>query len=406
MKKILALVMVVVMVAGLFMVLPVKAADEGNVAGDTIKIGWIGSLTGDQSVFGICERDTIKMLIDQVNEEEGGIAGKKVEFIAYDTKGTPEEAVNAVNRLVTSDKVQIILGPNSSGLAIPIASILEKGKVADIATVATNEKVTVDRGKLKPYNFRVCFIDPYQGAVAATYAFKEAEAKTAAILSDISDEYSQGMAEYFKKTFEELGGEVVAEEAFKTGDTDFRAQLTKIKEKEPEVVFLPYFYKEVALTVKQADELGIKTTYMGGDGWTSDQLMEMAGPYLQGCYIVNHVDFDDPDVQDFKDQFAEAYPDAPMQLNAYMGHDAFVTAKAAIEKVAEENDGVISSAAIAKALEGIEVQGITGKILISPETHNPEGKEAAIITIDGEDYKFVRKYSADITDDEEVKEEK
>ncbi len=195
MKKLVLLVLTLSLCLGLLVACG-SGGEEGNVAGDKIKIGWIGSLTGDQSVFGICERDTIQMLIDEVNEG-GGIAGKQVEFIPYDTKGTPEEAVNAVNRLVTNDKVQIILGPNASGLAIPIASVLEKGKVADIATVATNEKVTVDGGKLKPYNFRVCFIDPYQGAVAASFAYQEAGFRKAAILSDISDEYSQGLAEYF-----------------------------------------------------------------------------------------------------------------------------------------------------------------------------------------------------------------
>lgn len=374
-----------------------QGSDKGNVAGDTIKIGWIGSLTGDQSVFGICERDTIQMLVDETNEA-GGIAGKKVELIAYDTKGTPEEAVNAVNRLVTNDKVVVILGPNSSGLAIPIASVLEKGKVADIATVATNTKVTVDNGKLKPYNFRVCFIDPYQGAVAAAFAYQEAGLKTAAVLTDVSDEYSQGMAEYFIKTFKELGGEIVAEEVFKTGDVDFRAQLTKIKEKEPAVTFLPYFFKEVSLTAKQADEIGLKTTFISGDGATSDQLMEMAGSYLQGAYIVHHVVDSDPAVQDLQARFKAAYPDKPLQLNTYMGHDAYVTAVAAIEKVAKDNDSEISSDAIAKALTEIEVQGVSGTIKLSPEDHNPVGKEAAIITIEGDQYKFVKKYSADLSD--------
>ncbi len=394
MKKTVAILVALCFCLGL-MTACSASSDDGNPVGDKIKIGWIGSLTGDQSVFGICERDTIKMLVDEANAN-GGIAGKQVEFIPYDTKGTPEEAMNAVNRLVTSDKVVAILGPNASGLAIPIASVLEKGKVADIATVATNPKVTVDKGKLKPYNFRVCFIDPYQGAVAAQYAFKEAGLKKAAILSDVSDEYSQGLSEYFKKTFTELGGEVVAEEAFKTGDVDFRAQLTKIKEKNPDLLFLPYFFKEVSLTAKQADEIGIKATMMGGDGWTSDQLMEMGGPYLQNCFIVHHLNEDDPNVQAFKQQFHDAYPDKPLQLNAYMGHDAFVTLKAAIEKVNEDNKGKITSGAVAKALEGIEVQGITGKIKISPEDHNPQGKEAAIITIKGDKYEFVTRYAADL----------
>ncbi|NLC88980.1 MAG: ABC transporter substrate-binding protein [Clostridiaceae bacterium] len=394
-KKLALLVLIMSMCLTLIVACDSSDKEQGNVAGKTIKIGWIGSLTGDQSVFGICERDTIQMLIDDVNKD-GGIAGKQLEFIPYDTRGTPEEAVNAVNRLVNNDKVLVILGPNSSGLAIPIASVLEKGKVADIATVATNEKVTVDNGVLKPYNFRVCFIDPYQGGVAATFAYKEQGFKTAAILSDISDEYSQGMAEYFKKTFEDLGGEIVAEEAFKTGDVDFRPQLTKIKEKAPDCIFLPYFYKEVSLTAQQADEIGIKTIFIGGDGWTSDQLMEMGGAYLQGSFIVNHVDFDDPDVQGLTNHFMETYPGQPVQLNTFMGHDAFVTAKAAIEKVAAA-ESKISSEAIAKALNDIEVKGITGTIHISPEDHNPIGKEAAIITIVGEEYKFVMKYAADMS---------
>lgn len=394
MKKFILLLLVLSLSIGL-MTACGKDNAEGNVAGDTIKIGWIGSLTGDQSVFGIGERDTIQMLVNETNAA-GGVAGKKLELIGYDTKGTPEEAVNAVNRLVTSDKVQVILGPNSSGLAIPIASVLEKGKVADIATVATNEKVTVDGGKLKPYNFRVCFIDPYQGAVAAAFAYNEAGLKTAAVLTDISDEYSQGMAEYFKKTFIALGGEIVAEEVFKTGDVDFRAQLTKIKGKNPAVTFLPYFYKEVSLTAKQADEVGLKTVFIGGDGWTSDQLMEMGGSFLQGAYIVNHFDDNDPDVKDLKDRFEAAYPGKPVQVNTYMGNDAFVLAVAAMEKVAKENDGKISSDAIAKALTEVEVKGVTGTIKISPEDHNPVGKEAAIIQIVGDKYVFVRKYSADI----------
>ncbi|MDF2530769.1 MAG: transporter substrate-binding protein, partial [Clostridia bacterium] len=180
-----------------------------DTAADTIKIGWMGSLSGDQAVWGQCEFDTVKMLIEEANAK-GGILGKKLEAIGYDTKGDPQEAVNVAKRLTGEDKVVAILGPNASGNAIPIAPVLEAAKVPDIATVATNPKVTVLDGKVKPYNFRVCFIDPYQGAVAAGYAAEVLKAKNAAILYDVGDDYSQGLTQFFEDYFVKKGGTIVA----------------------------------------------------------------------------------------------------------------------------------------------------------------------------------------------------
>jgi branched-chain amino acid transport system substrate-binding protein len=158
---------------------------------DTIKIGWIGSLTGDQAVWGTCEFDTLKMVVEDANSA-GGLLGKQIEVIGYDTRGDATEAVNAVKRLTSQDKVVAILGPNASGQAISISGVLEQMKVANIATVATNPKVTVnDDGSVKPYNFRVCFIDPYQGAVAAGYAADKLSFTKAAILYDVTSDYSQ-----------------------------------------------------------------------------------------------------------------------------------------------------------------------------------------------------------------------
>ncbi|NLL61009.1 MAG: ABC transporter substrate-binding protein, partial [Tissierellia bacterium] len=175
----------------------------GPAEEETIKIGWIGSLTGDQAVWGTCESNTIKMLIEEVNAN-GGILGKKVEGIYYDTKGDAAEAVNATKRLASQDKVVAIIGPNASGQAIAISSVLEEYKVPDIATVATNPKVTVnDDGSVKEFNFRVCFIDPYQGAVAAGYAYDRLGFTRAAVLYDVASDYSQGFTEFFEKTFTE-----------------------------------------------------------------------------------------------------------------------------------------------------------------------------------------------------------
>ncbi len=366
---------------------PTDQPSADGAAGDVIKIGWIGSLTGDQAVWGTCEFNTVKMLVEDVNAK-GGWLGKQVEVIGYDTKGDSLEAVNAVKRLVGQDKVVAIIGPNASGQAIAISQVLSDAKVADIATVATNPKVTVDEnGNTKPYNFRVCFIDPYQGAVAAGFAIDELKFKKAAILYDVADEYSQGLTEFFEKTFVEKGGEIVAKEAFKFGDVDFRPQLSSIKEQNPDVIFMPYFFKEVALSSQQARELGIEATLIGGDGWTSEQLLEMAGAAVEGSYVVNHLDFDDPDVQDFKNAYTAKY-DKPVELNGYLAYDAFSMLAAAVEKAGE-----VDSVKIKDALETVEVQGITGKIVIDKMTHNPVGKDAAMLLIEDNRYNFVMKYS-------------
>jgi len=319
------------------------------------------------------------------------VAGKayKLEAVGYDNKGDAQEAVNVVRRLTSQDKVVAILGPNASGNAIPIAPILESAKVPDIATVATNPKVTVLDGKVKPYNFRVCFIDPYQGAVAAGYAFDVLGSRKAAVLYDVSDDYSQGLREFFIENFKKKGGVIVADESFKSGDVDFRPQLSKIKAQNPDIIFMPYFFKEVALSANQARELGMTQVMMGGDGWPSEQLISMGGAAVEGCYFVNHLDYDDPDVADYKARYLKKYG-IETELNGYLVHDAVLMLVDALER-SDKPEGE----SIAKALESTNIKGITGKIAISPATHNPEGKDAAIIKIIGGKYKFQQKYAAD-----------
>lgn len=353
---------------------------------EVVKVGWIGSLSGDQAVWGTCELNTVKMMLEDINKR-GGFLGKKVEVVGYDTRGDAMEAVNAVNRLISQDKVIGIVGPNASGQAIAISSVLEQMKVPDIATVATNPKVTVVDGKTKPFNFRVCFIDPYQGAVAAGYASDELKFKNAAILYDVSDDYSQGLTQYFEEQFVKKGGKIVAKEGFKSGDVDFRPQLSKIKESNPDVIFMPYYYKEVALSANQARELGIKATMMGGDGWPSDQLISMAKDSVNGSYVVNHLDFNDPTVKGFTDAYKAKYG-TNIELNGFLAHDAVILLEEAV-KTANSLEPV----KIKDALETAKIKGITGNINISKETHNPEGKEAAIIKIENGNYVFQQKYA-------------
>lgn len=395
MKKKLTVLLAIIMVLGLALAGCGGSGGSGGGdggSGDPIKIGWIGSLTGDQAPWGKCESQTAQMLIDETNAN-GGILGRQLELVALDTKGDANEAVNAVKRLVSQDKVCAILGPNASAQALAITGVLESAHVSDIATVATNPKITVnDKGEVNQYNFRVCFTDPYQGAVAGGYAADVLGYKKAAILYDVASDYSQGFMQYFIETFEAKGGTVVAQEAFKAGDTDFRPQLTKIKKADPEIILMPYYYKEVALSSNQARELGIDATLMGGDGWPSDNLFEMAGKSLEGSYVVNHFDYNDPDVKPLTEAYIEKYGTTP-EINCYMVHDAYKVLLAAIEKA-----GSADPQAITDALTEVEVKGVTGTIKLGKDTHNPEGKEAAIQKIElnketGEyEYVFMQKY--------------
>jgi len=353
-----------------------------------IKVGWMGPLTGDQAVWGQCELNSVKMLFKEINAK-GGVLGKKLEVIGYDTKGDPQEAVSVARRLTTQDKVIAILGPNASGDAIPIAPVLEQAKVADIATAATNPKVTVIDGKVKPYNFRVCFIDPYQGAVAAGYAADVLKAKKAAVLYDVGDDYSQGLTQYFEEFFKRKGGTIVAKEGFKSGDVDFKPQLSKIKASNPDVIFMPYFYKEVALSANQARELGITATLMGGDGWPSEQLISMAKEAVEGSYFISHLDYEDPDTFDFKKRYKEEYG-KDVEANGYLVHDAVLMLCDALERAGEAN-----SEKVAKALGTTDIKGITGRIIIGKYSHNPEGKDAAIIKIIDGKYVFQQKFAAE-----------
>ncbi|MEN6364178.1 MAG: ABC transporter substrate-binding protein, partial [Rectinema sp.] len=297
----------------------------GGQKSDTIKIGWFGPLTGDTALWGQAEFDTVKMLVEDYNAKGGiDVGGKmyKLEAIGYDDKGDSTEAVNVAKRLTSQDKVVAIVGPQGSGEAIPIAPVVNEAKVPAVATTATNPKVTVtESGSVNPFMFRACFTDPYQGSVAATFAYEKLGKRKAAIFMTVDDAYSAGLTQFFKESFTKMGGEIVAEVSFTAGEKDFRAPLTKIKAANPDVIFSPNYYTDVALSAKQARELGIGVVMLGGDGWPSENLISLAGNALEGCYFVNHLDFNDPAVADFKNAFKAKY-NRNAELNSYMAHDS------------------------------------------------------------------------------------
>ena len=357
----------------------------------TVKIGWFGPETGDSALWGQAEKATVLMMAEDYNKAGGiTVGGKKykVEIVAYDDKGDSVEAVNVVKRLISQDKVVAIVGAQGSGEAIPVAPLCNDGKVPLVSSTATNPKVTVqENGKVNEFMFRACFIDPYQGKVAAAYAAKKLGKKKAAIFMTIDDPYSTGLAEFFKEGFEKSGGKVVAEVSYTSGEKDFRAPLTKIKASNPDIIFIPAYYNDVALAAKQARELGMKQILLGGDGWPSENLVQLAGNALEGCMFVNHLDFDGPEAAPMRKEYKAKYG-KNAELNSYMVHDALEMVVDAMKRAKS-----VDPVAIQKALTTTDIKLITGHIKIGPQ-HDPVGKDAWMIKIVGKDMKFQEKYSA------------
>jgi len=362
-----------------------------GLGAQTVKIGWFGPETGDSALWGQAELATVKMMAEDYNAKGGiTVGGKKykVEIVAYDDKGDSVEAVNVVKRLIYQDKVVAIVGAQGSGEAIPVAPLVNEAKVPLVASTATNPKVTVnDDGSVNAFMFRACFTDPYQGKVAAYFASQKMKKQKAAILMTIDDPYSTGLSQYFKESFEKLGGKVVAEVSYTSGEKDFRAPLTKIKAANPDIIFIPAYYNDVALAAKQARELGIKQILLGGDGWPSENLVSLAGKALEGCMFINHLDMDGPEAKPMRDEYKKKYG-KNAELNSYMVFDALSMVVDAMQRAKS-----VEPVAIQKALTTTNFKGVTGNIRIG-KNHDPEGKEAWLIKIVGPDMKFQEKFAA------------
>ncbi len=289
------------------------AAAPAPTDANTLLIGEVGSLTGSEATFGISTRNGIDLAINQENAA-GGVKGKKVAVRVYDDQSKPEEAANAATRLISQDKVLVILGEVASTNSLAMAPKAQAAQVPMITPSSTNPKVT----QVGDYIFRVCFIDPFQGYAMAKFARENLKVKTAAVLKDLRSDYSLGLSEVFVNKFAEFGGKIVAEEAYSKGDTDFRAQLTTIKRQKPEALYIPGYYSDIGIIARQARELGVKTIMLGGDGWESPKLFELGGTALEGSYYTNHYSPDDPSprVQKFIQDYKAAYGSVPDSLAA------------------------------------------------------------------------------------------
>jgi branched-chain amino acid transport system substrate-binding protein len=289
--------------------------------GDTIKIGADLELSGGVASFGQSIAEGLDLALEEINKE--GVNGKKLELVKVDNKSDAAEATNGAIKLISQDKVAAIIGAATSTNTLAQVQVAEDNKIPLITPTGTNPTITNKDGKVNDFVFRTCFIDPFQGKVAAKFALNNLKVKNAAVLIDSSSDYSKGLAAAFKEVFEKEGGKIVAEEAYVAKDTDFRATLTRIKAANPEFIFLPGYYEEVGLIVKQARELGINVPIMGGDGWDSPKLVEIAGKdALNNTFITNHYSSNDPDqkIQNFVKAFKAKYNKSPDAFNA-LGYD-------------------------------------------------------------------------------------
>ena len=352
---------------------------EAKPTEDVLLLGEVGSLTGSEAAFGISTRDGIAMAIDEANEA-GGVKGKKLAVRVYDDQSKPEEAASAVTRLITQDKVLVILGEVASSNSLAMAPKAQEAKTPMISPSSTNPKVT----EIGDYIFRVCFIDPFQGYVMAKYSREEMQFKDVAILTDKRSAYSEGLTEVFQKKFAELGGKIVGVESYSKGDTDFRAQLTNIKKLKAQGLYVPGYYQDVAVIAEQAKELGLKVTMMGGDGWDSAKLFELGGTSVVGSYVSNHYSSDDPSprVQEFIKKYQARYKTTPDSLAA-LGYDAARVAIEAMKRAPELTGPAIrDQIAITK-----DFPGVAGTITLD-EKRNPV-KPAVVLKVEEGKFKYV-----------------
>ncbi len=342
--------------------------------GPEIIVGEVGSMTGSEATFGKSTHQGIVLAFEKINAA-GGVKGKKFKLITLDDQGKPDEAATAVTKLITQDKIVALLGEVASSRSLAMAPIAQSNKVPMITPSSTNPKVT-EQGD---YIFRVCFIDPFQGTVMAKFASDTLKIKKVAILRDVKNDYSVGLADYFKSTFEKSGGKIVLDQSYSAGDMDFKSQLTAIRTTKPDAIYIPGYYTEVGLIARQAKELGINVPLLGGDGWDSPKLKEIGGKAIEGSYFSNHYSEEDqsPVVQKFIAEYKARWNSVPSGLAA-MGYDAAMVLADAMTRAPD-----LTNVAIRDALAATkEFQGVTGIITLN-EKRDPIKSAVVLKVADG-----------------------
>lgn len=343
-------------------------------SGDTIKIGANLELSGGVASYGQSLGEGLNLALEEINKE--GVNGKKFEVVKVDNKSDAAEAASSALKLISKDKVVTLVGAATSTNTLSQVKIAEKNKIPLVTPTGTNPDITSKDGKVNDFVFRTCFIDPFQGTVAANFASKELKSKNAAIFIETSSDYSKGLAKAFEESYGKNGGKIAAKEAYVKGDTDFRATLTRIKAANPDFVFLPGYYEEVGLIIKQAREIGLNVPFMGGDGWDSPKLVEIAGAKaLNNTYITNHYSAEDkdPKVQKFVSAFKAKYQGKAPDGFAALGYDTGYLLADAVKRAGDVDPVKIKDALASTK----DLELVSGKITIDAQ-HNPV-KSAAIL---------------------------
>jgi branched-chain amino acid transport system substrate-binding protein len=345
------------------------AAPKESEAAKEILIGAVAPKTGEAATFGISCENGVRLAIEQANAS-GGLLGRKLQLIVEDDKGDPVAGKIAFSRLIEKMRVCAVIGAVMSKVSLAGADVAEASHTPMISSSSTSQFVTLG----KRYVFRACFTDPFQGLADAHIAFDTLKARHAAVLYDSSNDYNKGLAEVFKKVFTDLGGEVVAYESYPERSNDFKPQLTKILPAAPDVLFLPNYYNDVALQMSQAREIGIKATFVGGDGWDSPELLKV--PAAEGGYFSDHFsrESDSPCVKAFVAAYRQRFGVEPDAL-ASLGYEATEILLDAIRRAGSDDRDKIRD-----ALETTDLDTITTRITFDKD-HNPI-KPAAILEIE------------------------
>lgn len=360
-----------VALAVIFSVFPVMADDE-------IPIGELASLTGASASFGQSSHKGTELAVGQINAG-GGVLGKPIRLITEDDQSQAGQPATIVRKLISRDKVVAILGEVASSKSLEAAPICQQNKIPMISPASTNPKVT----EAGDYIFRVCFIDPFQGTVMSKFA-RGRGWKRIAVLTDVKQDYSVGLTEFFIKDIRANGGEIVREQKYSSGDKDFKPQLTSIKAARPDAIFVPGYYGEVSLIAKQARLLGIKVPLLGGDGWVGDSLLKVAGKSLDGSFFSSHFSADDKSdkVRHFVTKFKAKYGEIPDDMAA-LGYDSAMILADAIRRA-----GTTESSALRDAIAATrDFEGVTGTITLDGKRN--ASKPAVILAIENGGFQFV-----------------
>lgn len=356
---------------------PAGSAGEGVGARDII-VGHYASMTGGTAHFGQDTDKAMRLAVDELNAA-GGVLGRKLKLITLDTRGDSAEAANAVSRLIDVEKVDALLGEVASSLSLAGGRVAQRRQIPMISPSSTNPKVTA----IGDYIFRVCFIDPFQGAVMAAFARRSLKLDRVAILKDVKNDYSIGLAEAFRAAFTAQGGTIAVEQSYSQNDTDFSAQVTAIKAAGAQGIFVPGYYSEVGAIARTAERLGLKVPLLGGDGWDAPDLVKIGGAALEGSYFSNHfaVDMATPKAQKFIADFTAKYGQAPSGLGA-LGYDAVAVLADAIKRAGGTEHARLRGA----VAETRNFDGVTGKINIDRDRNAQ--KSAVVLKITGGQAKF------------------